>query len=669
MPLPVLFIICVFLLTGAVGVVHAEDTYELRQKKGLLLLEGFQQWAELQYRYGGHTSNQNNGSNSSSHSFEETYNFNLVTSVVDPHIFNSSLQGGVIYNQTRSKSSDGTSTGSDVTYQYNFNGAGLDRSPTPFSLLSYRSRITADNTYSSPTTNDATGYELGLAIKNSLLRSHFGFSHATADNRGGGGSSSTSSSNAFSYSADQSIGEVSTTSLSFTVSDQTGSGSTAAQSTSANSLNITNGLHFGALGDYSLVTSFQLINSVTDTNSQRNWSFSESLQARLGNALQFNASYSMNDGHSSDAAGSVQDNSVQQGEASLTHKLFSSVETTLRGRGTFIKLNDGTEDRIGGSGSIRYTKQLPEESLLAVRVVSEYAMVDRQMGTPLTTIVEELHAAVHQGDSITLSLGDGVLNRVVSVKSRNPLFTYVEGIDYTVNYILGSIDVRVGTGVRIDMTGGGTDLYVSYDIYKNPQEKYTSISSSVSSDLSLLSGKLQLGMAYAESRQTVSSGSEVHDIQDNSRSAMLYLGGKYDTLNYRISFHDAVSRGQGYRGADATATLLWDPGTALINLVLRDRYYIYDASQTASRNSENSGEVSLSYLKNVSMNSRLTLLTTFADLRSDSKGAVDSLSLRAVYLVQMNNSTITVSGQSAWSFSNGKTIRDDYLHVDFVRYF
>jgi hypothetical protein len=98
------------------------------------------------------------------------------------------------------------------------------------------------------------------------------------------------------------------------------------------------------------------------------------------------------------------------------------------------------------------------------KVNSTASTVTVNATVPITVVRDKLHSAVHQGDVISLTLGSQILQGVANVTSRNPIFTYVEGVDYTVNYVLGRIIINAGGGVRIDMDGSGTDLYVSYSV-------------------------------------------------------------------------------------------------------------------------------------------------------------------------------------------------------------
>jgi len=668
------FLICILFLPGALGTAHADGTYELTQKRGLLVFEDFQHWANIKYSYGDHDSNQNGlKSTNASHVFQESYNALLAVAIYDPHIFDTTLQAGILFYQNSNRNSDASSSGNAATYQYHFSGVGLDRSSTPFTLLSYRDLNTIESTYSMPYTSENSGNELDFSIRNVMLPSRFHFAHTTIDISGGGYNSS-SVSNSYAYSAEHAYKDFSATFLQLRFSDQTGHSSNGAEvGRTSNYLSFTNALSMDKQKKYSLLTSFQLDNSRTDKLPQRTINFSETLQTRPGKALALDAIYTLADSRGTDYAGLTQKSTLSRGEISLKHKLFSSLETTMRGTVSSNKINGGTEDRYGGIFGLRYVKLLPESGLLTAGVSKEYEQVDRKADSAATTIIEELHSAVHQGDVIDLPLGDGTLAAVISVKSRNPEFTYSNGIDYTVDIRFGRINIQAGSGVSIDMTGTGTDLYISYIVNKAAQIKYANNNLTATTDLSLLGNKLQIGASYIESNPTLISGTSLNNTLRTSRMMMAYAGSRHDRYDYRITFRDFMSDGHGYWSVEGTGRANWSSSSSAFSLTARNLYSKYDAYATDVGYGENMADVSLSYSRNILSNMKVNLMANVLDIRSDLKGASDSMSFRAVYKVVLNKTIITMSGKTVWSLYNKGTInreiRDDAVQVEISRNF
>lgn len=656
-------------MPGALGIARAEGKYEFRQQRGLLVFEEFQHWANLRYSYHDHAFTQDgNRTSSSVHAFKESYNASLATAIYDPHLLDTTLQVGIQFDQNSSRFDGEPSSGNSATYQYHFSGTGLDRSPTPFTLLSYRDINTVESTYSLPYTSDNSGTEVDVAIRNVTVPSRFHFAHITLDTRGGGNNNS-SVSNSYSYSAEHKY-NFSSTGLQLRFSDQTGGGAGSAKtSRTSNTLSITNSLAMGEQKKYSLLTWFNFQNSRTDTFPERIVELRETLVGRLGKALSLEVVYAYSDSRRTDDTGVAQESTINRGEVTLKHKLFSSLETTLNGTASSNRMEDGTEDRYSGTLGVRYVKHLSKSDVLTLGVTKVYEQVDRTIDSATVRITDELHAAVHQGDIIELSLGDTTLNAVISVKSRNPDFTYEEDRDYTVNIPFGRIEIRAGGSGRIDIDGQGMDLYITYRVTMSPVINYATDTLSVSSDLSLLDSSLHVGASYLESNQTLLGGTDLYNSLGRSRSMSVYAGGRYENYNGRITFRDVVNEKLAYRSLEGRGMATWRFGPSTFSLTSRDRYYQYDATASAAGYGENVADISLSYSRNILLNMKLNILANALDIRSDAKKTRDSMSLRAIYRIALNKSVLTLSGQSVWLLFNGGVTRDNALQVDFSRTF
>src|ERR1039457_6264800 len=124
MTLRLFIIIGCLLLPGLCGVALAEGPAEIRKQEGLFLFEDFQHWVTAGYIFTDSELRQATGKNVNvSHNFVESYNISLEAALLDPHIFESFLQGGILYNQNKNRIDSTSSSGSDVGYQYSFIGS------------------------------------------------------------------------------------------------------------------------------------------------------------------------------------------------------------------------------------------------------------------------------------------------------------------------------------------------------------------------------------------------------------------------------------------------------------------------------------------------------------------------------------------------------------------
>ena len=665
MPTLLLLIIAVLLLPGSAVPALGEEIPVVSLERGVLLYEGFGHWLNVGYDFSDSKSGQ---SSSSNHAFKESYNASLQIALFDPRIFDAYLQGGIIFDQNWGKTSSSSSSGSSNSYQYNFSGSGLSKSRIPFNLLSFNTSNTVQNNFTPPTTTDNTGNEFSIAFLNDKLKSRFNFSRNSFDTTTSD-SSSSSIANAYLYSAEHHYGSFATTFFTASFSDQNGVTSYGDKLTSSNnSLGLSNYLTFGAGQKYSLSSTFQLNNSITDNRPMRNLSYSEYLGAQLGKAMSLDATYSLTNSRSSDRIGPVDENTLNQGNLGISHKLFESLETKVNGAVSHNNENDGTEKKYSVRGNATYNKKLPEGNHLSLGLNKSYELVDRNVSTGDTTVRDELHAGAHQGDVIQLAPANGTLRSVSAVTSRNPIFTYVEGVDYTINYALGRITILSGGGVRIDPDGAGTDLYLTYTLYQDPQLKYSSDSLSLNSNLTLFNNQITLGASWSKSGQTLISGPALNSLQD-SRSLMLYVGGNYDTTTTRLSYRNEISgnlTSQSYEGNISTS---WQTANAAISLSARDSYNIFDSALTSQAYWDNNADMSISYTRSIMANTKLTLLGTANDSRSELQPTKDSLSLRANCQITLNRVYINLSGQTYWIFDTNGTARNDSFHVDLTRYF
>lgn len=662
MPTLLLLIIAVLLLSSSP--VLAEDFPRFNQVRGVLQYEGFNHWLNTSYDY---SYNKTANSSSSNHALQESYNTSLQFALFDPRIFDANLQGIIDFDQNWSKDST-SSSGSSTSYQYNFSGSGLNKSRIPFTLLSFHTTDTVQNTFTPPTTTDTAGNEFGISFLNDKLKSNFHYARNSTDSKTAGISSS-STSNMYMYTAEHLYGTFSTTSFSAAFSDQSGGTSNGERLTSSNnSLGLSNSLRFGTQKNYSLLSQFQLSNSMTDKLPLRNFTYSEAFDATLGRALYLNTTYTLTNYRSTDLAGQIQENTQNQGDISITHKLFESLNTELHGTADLNKNSDGTDDRYSVWGDTTYNKKISTGSNLMLGVRKGYDLVDRNVSSGMTTVRDERHATVHQGDVIQLALADGTLRSVSAVTSRNPIFTYIEGVDYTVNYTLGRITILSGGGVRIDMDGTGTDLYITYTLYKDPKLKYSSDTLSLTSGLSLLDSRLNIGASWSKSGQTVISGPALNSLQ-NSRSLSLYISGNYNPYFASFAYRNLVVGDLTSQAFEGNVMAHWQTANANFSLTARDTYNVYDATLNSVAYWDNNADMTISYSRYLMSNTMLTLQGNANDSRAELQPTKDSLSLRVNSQTVFNKITINLNGQTAWIFDQNGTTRNDSVHVDLTRYF
>ena len=678
MPLRILLIALLTLLV-AWDLAHASDD-EIREKRALLVLEDFQQWVDFKYQFEDQGSNNGNQS-SSSHEFQETYNGNLGFSILNPHFFESSLNFSAGLEQDLfHNAGQGSTSGNSLRYNYQYSGSGLDKSVTPFTINSYKTTETVISPFSPSYTSNTTGNEFHLALQNIMFPSTISFSRKSLDNSGGGNDSSTTS-NTFSYTAAHQYKNFSSTGLSLSLSDATGTFSGGLpQSSRAYSASLSNTLQWGEGKKYSLATQGQVYDSFTQNVPQRNTNLSEVFVDHLGKALDLQMSYTIANsstlgfaGLQTSASSAVSASSpsnttstnVKTGEVLLSHHLFESLTTRLKGQYSDNELLKGSEIRYSGGGDLTYVKKLPGDNHLTISAAGVHEVIDNSLGSSQLTTVDESHTAVHQGDIITLP-ATGVLENVISVRSTIPLRTYAEGPDYTVNLPLAQITIV--RGGLIDSNGLGTDLLISYTVFIDPVLKYASNTVNLNASMTFLAGKYSLGASYMDQWMNLIHGSSQNSLRDSSLR-MIYFDGNLNPLTYRVSYADNVVGSLDAQTLEGSGQYIRDTGFGRFSLVGTERYSWYNATATVPAYAENATTLSLAGVRNLLTNLRLTMSTNVNDTRSDLRGARDIVSVRGSLLFVLNKMSLTFDGQSSWSFSGSTATRDDTVTIDLVRYF
>ena len=649
---------------AAADMARASDD-EVRERKAIFILENFQQWVNVKYQFEDQYSN-NGTQGSYSHEFQEYYNASLGADIIGPHFFSTNLSFSIGPDQNLNYTNGQKSTyGNDLKYTYQFSGSGLDKSASPFTINSYRDTTTVNSAYSPSYTSSYSGNEFSVSLLNTLLPSTFRYVRTTLDNTGGGNTSSTVS-NSFNYSATHQYKDLSSTMLFLSLSDSNGTFSGGSeQSSSSYSASLTNTLQWGAGKKYSLNSLASVLDTSDQSAPQRNVNLSESYQAALGKALTLQMSYTLADTSSLGFSSQQQNTRLNQGEMILTHRLFDSLKTSLHGKISSDELLGGTESRYSGEADLLYTKKLPGEDRLILAVAGVREVIDNRLASSLLTITNENHPGVHQGDIVTL-LQSGVLNSVTGVRSINPLFTYSEGVDYTVNLALGQITILQGG--RIDTTGAGMSLQISYTVFIDSNLKYANDTLNLNANITFGAGRYSAGGSLSEQWMSLISGPSQNSLRDSSIK-QLYFTGVVSPYNYRISYTNSMVGQLAAQAFEASGQFIRNFSMLALSVLASERYSLYGATSTVAAYAENTTTGSVGIVRNISSNMRMTLSANVLDDRSGQRSPRDIASLTGSLHYWLNKITIGLDGKTAWTFSGGTTSRDDTVNMNISRYF
>lgn len=627
------------------------------------MLEDFQQWVNLKYQYQDHSSS--SGTKSSSHEFLENYNAGLNFDVLNPHLLTVNLTVSLGLRQSQFINDvQGSTGGSSIRHSYAFSGSGLDRSVTPFTVNSFRNTETVLSPFSPAFTSTTTGNELQVRLLNVFLPSTFSYTRRSLDNSGAGNTSS-SVSDTFGYTATHNYKDFSITGVTLSASQVSGSSLGLNSASRSYSAALNNVLQWGPNGKYALSSQAQIYENVNQDVPQRNTSISEVFHDQLGKALDLQLSYALAQTSTLGFLDQSSDTKMNSFELQLSHHLFESLTTRLRGKYTLNELLGGSETRYAGSGELAYIKKIPGNNHLSLGFAGVHEVIDNRLASPLLTVTDQPHPGVHQGDIITLPV-TGLLTEVIRVRSTLPLFIYEEGTDYTVDLALGQITIV--TGGRIDPSGAGTDLLISYVDFNNTDLKYASNSVKLNGAITLKSGKLALGGFYIEQWMTLIDGTPQNSLRDSTLK-MLYHTGNLYPFSYRVSYSNTVIGSLDASSVDGYIQYVKDSTFGRFSLVGTERVSWFGASENTPGYSENTASVTMSALRTFFSRLRVTVAANVFDSRSDLRGAKDIFSLRTSMLFVLNKFTLTFDGQSSWNFSGQNSTREDTVSLDIARYF
>lgn len=662
MPFRVL-VISLLILLVACDIARASDD-ELRQKRALLVLEDFRQWVDAKYQF---IDQKYPDFSSSSHEFQESYNANLDTSILNSHFFNTSLLFSVGSDQSIYNNAGERSSRSDAfRYNYQFSGSGLDRSITPFNINSYRHTETVTSPFSPAYTSNTTGNEFKATLRNTFLPITVNFSRRTADNTGGSFDSSTVS-DSFSLLGSHQYKDLSGTSFALTASHTTGNSvGGSSENARSYSASLSNNLRWGSGLKYSLSSVGQIYDNFDQNTPQRNVSLTETFTDHLGKALDLQASYSYSGNSSDNPSQVLTQTSVNMGEVIITHRLFDSVTTRLRGKYSDNELLNGSEIRYSAGGEVNYVKKLPGANHLTIATSALHEVIDNHVGSATISFHDIPLTGVKPGDILPLKITNGVLKTVTSVRSLDPVYTFQEGVDYTVDYVQGQLifqqDGMIGRFPQ------GIDLLVSYNTFIDPILKYASDSYNINGGLTFQGGRYSIGAAYNSQWTTLLSGPSENSLRDSS-SKMVYFNGNAEALTYRVSFTDSEMGSFSTRYLDSSGQYIKDLVIGRFAFSGTERYTWYSSNGTTPAYGENTTSLAASGVRNLTSRLRLTVSGNLYDSRSDAKSPKDMASLRANLLFVLNKTMITMDGQTSWSFSAGSVTRNDNVSIDFSRQF
>jgi hypothetical protein len=649
---------------------YSDDTIELVEKKGFLLLQGFDQKINTSYLFTNHESNSANA-NFSSQKGQEAYDLTTYAAIINPHLFRFSLNVEMAFQQIINESKTAGSTFSSSTrYQYGFSGSALDRSNYPISVHSSRALDTILPPFAPAINADSTTNGMELALMHDILPIKFKYERTTLD-LSSGSSKSTSTSNSFSLSGTHKYREISYSGFALNVANLDSVSRGIDDKTNSFTANLNNSIFLGTKKNHTLNSTLQWSETKPGGVLQQNGSLSESLSSHFGKALDAQLAYLNSFNQTINISGKEQSQYLTSIMGSLQHRLFQSLSTRLRGSFSNNSNLGGDETRYSGLIGATYRKKLSADSMMDFDISGDHTVTDRNVSLRDRTIRDEEHIAGQPGDIIalnTLNTSGKVLPGSVSILIKIPipntnpiqylppaLFT-----DYTVDYNLGRI-------TQLAATVPNSVFLITYVVRNDTSIKYSTDTLNLSGSVSFQDGKYTFSGTLVTVDQSLLSG-QIQNSLRNSRIAQIRFLGNMQNQRYSLMFEDFSSGDSKYRFLEGSWEYRQQSSLGSLSLQMRNRYAIYDAVGSAAARYQNTATATGSFTRALTYNSQFTLLANVSDDRSG-RGQTDLINVNANVSAQFNKLSVRLNGQTGWRFFGTLLTRDDIVRLEMSRYF
>lgn len=652
---------------------HAAQMVELVQQRGLLQLGELQQSVTLSYDRAAHTAS-GGSSDSATNEFKEKYHVSTEVSLLDPDLLQLFLSGDVWLDQANSSGyANGSSEG--VLYTYSVGGVAFARDPYPVNFLSSRSTNRIVTAYTSAYELTIDTNQIGVRLQNRYVPVHFEFVRSDMETSGLSQDSS-STNNTFTLTANNNFHDKSVTDLSTNISSGSQSGGGQATTDTRNyGVTLTNTLTLDRLRRYSLSSALQTQSSVQGATTQKQIDLTENLQCLFGQALQGNLTWWYNSSKTRDININEQKLTSNSVTATLSHRLFQSLETRLSGTYRTSDLLGGTESDYGGSAAFTYRKKLPADSELTLGFSGDQLITDRNAATSQLTYTN-VRFSLRPGDSVVNLNPTGALdpNSVIVGGKTNPILVlpdilYHAPADYTVDAASGQIRITPGGAIDTILITTPVDLFISYQVNLNTSIKFSTTNMSASASLALFKNRYRLTGNITSSDQNLISGSASNASLYNTRSDRIRFDATYPFQTMSLEYSDFESGPTEYSYVEGAWYYNRPFILSTISAHARDRYTMYgSASALSQAYSQNTAEAGAAYKRSLFSWAQASLALNYVNT-SGNNVSTNYIYVRADVQGRINKLTINLYGQTIWRVSGAQDMRDDYIHLEVTRTF
>jgi len=605
---------------------------------------------------------QNSGSTTTSRSassLSEKYSISTVAAILNPHLINFQILAGVSYSQQFD-----TKTSTLLDGQYSIGAIMFDMTYHPISLGTSRSTTLISDGFTPSYSLTSTSNQIGAALLNARVPVEVYYVHTTSQSDGLAQNTSTTS-DAAGLALHHDYQDISNTNFSVSTSG-TQSGIVASNTYAAS---LGNYLALDKAHRYRLSSSLDITDSKTGSVPQRNVNIAEELFCAFGSALtgtladRFAYNSTLNFQNQTQT---IQSNSIT---ASLTHRLYASLSTSLSGSYSHGSVLGGTTSTYGGTMRVGYTKQLPAQSVMTLTVDGSRTISSQDLQQSILTARDEAHRQVKWGDSIVPDLSGTLVPGSIIVTSLNAVLTtvYLEGTDYRVDFQTGRIEILTGGNIP----QSGSDIAITYQVQVNPSISFETNSVGGSASVLLLGGRYILtGTLSTQGEKSLSSKSSSNQGLVSSTNLNLHADANFNPALFGVEYGSVTSsQEKSSHFAGYASYLTRTANDASVSYTMRDTYSMVDRSGAgSSASNQNSLSLGASYSRRIFGLAKWDVGVNLSDSRGGSRYS-DFVSLRTALAGAFNQLQFSLIGQTHYRITGTATAQDSSLTCSVTRTF
>lgn len=646
----------VALVVACGGQAFAAKNVEVVRYPTLLMFGSVNQSVGVSYSYARHDTP---NSSSSASALRESYSLGTVAAILNPHLVNLQIVAGLSYSQ---HFDDRTSTLLDG--EYNIVASAFDMSYHPIQLISTRSSSMVSNGYTPTYTLTNNSNQISATLLNGKVPVQVYYVHGSSDTSGLEQDVS-STTDAAGIAMHHSYLDISDTRFSLN-SSRSSSGSTESR---GYSVSLGNFLSFDQQHRYRLSSSFNMVDTKSGEVPQRNISLAEELSCGFGSALSGSLSERFSYSETLDLSSRDQSSRVNTVAASLSHRLYQSITTSIAGSLTQGSALGGTNSNYGGTFRIAYTKKLPSQSNLMLTLDGSRLITSQDFEQSQITRQGEEHFGVNKGDRIVPDV-PGRLTSVISVTRLkdfpgDPDVVYNETEHYIVHLDQGYIEIVQGSDFP-----DNSNIAITYTVETNPKISYRTDSIGTSGNLSLLAGRYTISGSFSSQGQTLLSGQATNQALVSTNNLLLRAMANFNPTQFGLEYGllDSSQERSSQVSAYGSHTLR-TVNNAVFGVSLRDTYAMVEpVGAGAEGTSQNTLSLAGSYSQRFFRLLNLILSLSASDSRSDGRSS-DFVTLRGVLTGGYNQLQFSVSGQTLYRITGSGTTQDSNITCSVTRYF